>query len=110
MSDISIEMHPKAQKECYCDVCGKPIRKNERYWQQIYNIGDRQHTSKICRVCENIVDEYALESGEDTFTLCDLELYLRDTFCDDCENEGSCGLRVLDCPNIREAFGRDAEV
>lgn len=109
MDNIVIDVHPKAQNECYCDVCGHLISKNERFWNPTYICEDRTYTSKICTVCENLSEEYAQESGEDTFTLCDLELYLRDTFCDDCENEGSCGLQVLECPNIREAFGKEAE-
>lgn len=109
ISGISNEVHPKAKEEFCCELCGHPIRKNERYWQAIYIIGDSRYRTNICRVCENATKKYGLECNVDSVTFFGLERYLLNTICTDCKNRGRCGMRVLNCPNIREAFGKEAE-
>ena len=108
MMDFYNNTHPKARKVHKCEYCNKEIAKDEKYSSESGKFNGDFFTRKLCFVCSKIFSEFCSESSEDEFDWWEVDDWLRERYCHNCEHSQSenddCEYEFAQCPKIRKDF------
>ena len=106
--DCYTQTFPIARKVHKCDFCGKQIEKGEKYFRQSWKDGGEFCDSKLCLVCEKMIERYSKERKcDDEYTYDAVSEWLHGEYCYYCENCKECEYdyeEVQECPHIRKHF------
>lgn len=99
---------PKARKTHKCQYCGKEIAKGEKYSYESGKFEGELFTRKLCLTCADILDTYLVDVGENEFDWWEIDDWLTEGYCDECEHgrrrDDDCECEPAQCQKIRENF------
>lgn len=108
MLDFYNKSNPKARKDHVCEYCGKTIHKGEIYSYETGKYDGDMFARKLCLVCENILDAFIKEVDADEFDWWEINDWLRDLYCYNCEHRADgkdgCEIQPQNCHIIRKRF------
>lgn len=106
MLDFYKTAYPKARKEYACDLCGNKIHVGETYHRFSGKYDGDMFDLKHHLTCQRIIKAYCRAHSDDEYNNDEIEDWLRDTYCYDCEQR-ECNCEQLfetRCPEIRKHY------
>ena len=108
MMEFYNHVYPRARKNHTCEYCREMIGIGQKYSYETGKYDGDLFARKLCMTCSNILNEYLYANSETDFTWDEIEQWLQDGFCYDCEHgprqDDDCDCFCCNCPQIREKF------
>lgn len=108
----------RAKNRHTCSICGAPIEVNEKYVAYRGKTDGEWFRDSYHLVCQNIIDNFLDDTGEDEYSFAEIDEWLHDLKCHECDkhnketNDCECyniGFPIR-CPKVRKYFEEeDAE-
>ena len=101
--------YPKAKKEHVCDLCNHKIAVGEKYSRFSGKYDGDMLDIKHHLLCKRIVDTYCEKTGEGEYINDEVQDWLREEYCYQCEKYEECTVHEFECPIIRENLEKVVE-
>lgn len=111
MLDFYTSKYPKARKNYKCDLCGGIIQCGEIYHRFSGKYDGQMFDDKYHTDCQDIINAYCQEEGENEYTNDSIYDWLHDKYCLDCKHheDDDCVESVLSCPHIKSIMKKEME-
>ena len=89
---------PIAKKEHRCDLCGEAIPVGVKYLRFSGIADGSPFDIKLHSECSEVVDDYALDTGEAEWSSDEIHWWIEERLCSKCEERDGCGASsTLEC-------------
>ncbi len=111
MMEFYNRMYLKARKPHKCEFCGRTIERGEKYSRETGKYDGDFFCRKLCIPCERMLSKFCLDTNEDEFCWWQVNDWLSDTHCEECEHFNDCnyGHGNPSCEIIRKIYGEGKE-